>query len=168
MTPREYHLLTNTFLITQLTLRLRPSYRFEKRCANLATIDLNTLLFKYEIDIATAIRDVFDDHLELEHDFTVSAFPFGSEVPYDGDEPAAPSVNSKQAPPQTSAEWFARATRRKQLIDHYLWNEGKGLFYDYDTHKRKQNVYESVTAFWALWAGCATEEQAAKLVYVLL
>lgn len=65
---------------------------------------------------------------------------------------------------QTSAHWFARALRRKELIDHYCWNEGVGLFFDYDTVKRRQSVYESVTALWALWAGCATEEQAAKLV----
>lgn len=141
-------------------------YRFEKRCANLATIDLNTLLFKYEVDIATAIRDVFDDELEHEHDYTVSAFPFGSEVPPEADAPTTAQQNSKAAPPQTSAEWFARAQRRKQLIDHYLWNEGKGLFFDYDTVKKRQSVYESVTSFWALWCGCATDEQAAKLVYV--
>ncbi|MBE1616000.1 trehalase, partial [Flavobacterium sp. SaA2.13] len=31
------------------------SYRFEKVCANLATIDLNSLLYKYETDIARTI-----------------------------------------------------------------------------------------------------------------
>jgi alpha,alpha-trehalase len=49
-------------------------------------------------------------------------------------------------------------------MDHYLWNEGKGLYFDYDTVTRKQSNYESVTAFWAMWAGAASEEQAAKLV----
>ena len=140
------------------------TYRFEKRCANLATIDLNTLLFKYEVDIATAIRDVFNDDLELEHEFTLSSFPAGTEVPYEGEYPPSNSAPSSTKAKQTSAEWFARAQRRKQLIDHYLWNEGQGLFYDYDTEKKKQSVYESVTAFWALWCGCATDEQAAKLV----
>jgi alpha,alpha-trehalase len=139
-------------------------YRFEKRCANLATIDLNTLLFKYEVDIATAIRDVFDDSLELEHEFELCSFPFGSEVPYTGDYQSPHSSSSSTASVQTSAEWFARAARRKELIDHYLWNEGKGLFYDYDTEKKRQSVYDTVTCFWALWAGCATDEQAAKLV----
>ena len=131
----------------------------------MATIDLNSLLFKYEIDIATAIRDVFDDCLELDLDFIVSAFPFGSEVPFDGKTPLAPEETSKSAPPQTSAGWFDRAQRRKQLIDHYLWHKGKGLFFDYDTEKKTQSNYESVTAFWALWSGSATDEQAAKLVY---
>ncbi|KAJ3514555.1 hypothetical protein NMY22_g14692 [Coprinellus aureogranulatus] len=45
------------------------TYRFEKRCANLATIDLQALLYKYEVDIGTAIREVFDDALELTEDF---------------------------------------------------------------------------------------------------
>ena len=49
-------------------------------------------------------------------------------------------------------------------MDHYLWNEGKGLFFDYDTEKKRQSVYETVTTFYALWCGCATEEQAAKIV----
>jgi alpha,alpha-trehalase len=84
-------------------------------------------------------------------------------VPYAGDHPSIDSQSSKAAKATTSAEWFARASRRKELIDHYLWNEGKGLFFDYDTVKKRQSVYESVTAFWALWCGCATDEQAAKL-----
>jgi len=38
------------------------------------------------------------------------------------------------------------------------------VFFDYDTKLEKQTRYESVTAFWPLWAGLATEEQALKLV----
>jgi alpha,alpha-trehalase len=33
------------------------TYRFEKKCAHLATIDLNALLYKYEVDIARVLRD---------------------------------------------------------------------------------------------------------------
>ncbi|EEB86806.1 hypothetical protein MPER_16102, partial [Moniliophthora perniciosa FA553] len=61
-------------------------------------------------------------------------------------------------------EWFERAEYRRQQIDKYLWNESKGLYFDYDTIKEQQILYESVTALWALWAGCADEEQAWKLV----
>lgn len=49
------------------------SYRLERRCANLATIDLNALLYKYEMDIALAIQEVFDDSLDLVDDFTLEA-----------------------------------------------------------------------------------------------
>ncbi|KAG9289416.1 hypothetical protein G9A89_007977 [Geosiphon pyriformis] len=111
------------------------TYRFEKRCANLTTIDLNALLYKYEIDLGELIRDKYDDHFVLE----------------DGNV-------------ETSAVWFERAMLRKERIDRYCWNEEKSLYYDYDTVKEKQSEYESVTAFWALWAGCASKHQAEKLV----
>ncbi|TEB33346.1 alpha,alpha-trehalase-neutral trehalase [Coprinellus micaceus] len=118
------------------------TYRFEKRCANLATIDLQALLYKYEVDIGTAIREVFDDQLELEEDFVLQPFP--------------PTPETSKSRVQTSEEWFERADYRRQQIDKYLWNESKSL--------RGQILYESVTALWAMWAGCASEEQAYKLV----
>lgn len=136
------------------------TYRFEKRCANLATIDLNALLYKYEIDIATAIQDVFDDYLELEDDFPLSPFP---PTP---DAFENPQRVSSLARAQTSEEWFRRAELRKERIDQFLWNESKNLYFDYDTVKGRQILYESVTAFWALWAGCASEEQCWRLVWV--
>jgi len=69
---------------------------------------------------------------------------------------------------ETSSTWFKRATLRRERIDKYLWNEEKNLYYDYDTVKHEQPVYESVTAFWTLWAGCASQEQAEKLVKISL
>lgn len=39
-----------------------------------------------------------------------------------------------------------------------------GMYFDYDTKAKKQARYESVTALWPLWAGCASEEQAIRLV----
>ncbi|PWN52849.1 trehalase-domain-containing protein [Violaceomyces palustris] len=135
------------------------TYRFEKRCADLATIDLNALLYKYEVDIATAIREVFEDQLDLEDDFILHG-------------PLPPSLASQQprepshsrSTPQTSSEWFARAAYRKQQVDKYCWNEGMGLYYDYDTRLEEQSVYETVTAFWAMWSGMASEDQAAKMM----
>ncbi|CAI2168303.1 16969_t:CDS:2 [Funneliformis geosporum] len=115
------------------------TYRFEKRCAHLATIDLNSLLYKYELDIGQVIRAIFEDRFELD-DGTI----------------------------ETSTAWFDRATLRQKRIDKYLWNEEKSLYYDYDTSKREQSVYESVTTLWALWAGCASSEQAEKLVKISL
>jgi alpha,alpha-trehalase len=131
-------------------------------------------LYKYEIDIATCIRDVFDDRLELDEEFEFSSFPFGEELPYTPvhlhDDPSSQQsqkqgsdgkVNQKV---QSSKEWFDRAKRRKQLIDHFLWNPGKSLFFDFNVKEFKQTSYESVTALWALWAGLASQEQAEKLV----
>ncbi|KAJ3491762.1 hypothetical protein NLI96_g452 [Meripilus lineatus] len=134
------------------------TYRFEKRCANLGTIDLQALLYKYEVDIGTAIREVFDDELEMEEDFDLQPFPPSVET-Y-----ANPHRERSRSRLQNSDEWFARADFRKEMIDKYCWNESKGLFFDYDTVLEKQILYESVTAFWTLWAGCASEEQSVKLV----
>jgi len=134
------------------------TYRFEKRCANLGTIDLQALLYKYEVDIGTAIRELFDNELYLEEDFPLSPFPV---TPKNYANPYRERSTSRA---QTSEEWFARAEWRQGMIDKYLWNESKGLYFDYDTATEKQSLYESVTALWALWAGCASEEQAWKLV----
>lgn len=134
------------------------TYRFEKRCANLATVDLQALLYKYEIDIGTAIREVFDDELELEEDFPLAPFPPSPQA-YKN-----PRRVSSKTKPMTSQEWFDRAEFRRERIDQYLWNESKNLYFDYDTVQEKQILYESVTAFWMLWAGCASEEQAWRLV----
>lgn len=139
------------------------TYRFEKICANLATIDLNSLLYKYEVDIATAIRDVFGDSLELEDEFPLSPFPPTPEAFEALNRNPSSRVPSTRAP-QSSDVWFRRAAFRKERIDRYLWNDSKKLYFDYDTAKKRQINYESVTSFWALWAGCASEEQAWKLV----
>lgn len=53
-------------------------------------------------------------------------------------------------------------------MDRYCWNEGQGLYFDYDTKTERQTRYESVTALWPLWAGCASEHQAMKLVMMAL
>lgn len=134
------------------------TYRFEKRCANLGTIDLQSLLYKYEMDIGDAIREVFDDELDLEEDFDLAPFPPSVE------SYASPKREKSTSRHQTSADWLMRAEFRRKAIDKYLWNEGQSLYFDYDTVKEKQSLYESVTAFWALWAGCASDEQCEKLV----
>lgn len=134
------------------------SYRLEKQCANLGTIDLQALLFKYEVDIGTAISEVFGGTLDLEEDFPLSPFPPSPE------SYANPNWEQSRSRKQTAEEWFERAEWRRGVIDKYCWNESKSLYFDYDTVKEKQILYESVTAFWALWAGCASEEQCTKLV----
>lgn len=134
------------------------TYRFEKRCANLATIDLNALLYKYEVDIGTAIQELFDDHLDLEDDFVLHA-----PLPHGMKQPPKPSLSRET--PQTSSEWFKRAAFRKEQVDKYCWNEGMALYYDYDTVLEEQSVYESVTSFWAMWAGLASEHQASLMVH---
>ena len=120
------------------------SYRLEHVCANLATIDLNSLLYKYEKDISYAIKTFFHGRLIVPAEFAVGDIQAGSV--------------------QTSALWDRRARKRKSAIDKYLWNNEKGMYYDYDTVAEKQCTYETVTTLWALWAGVASPEQGLTLV----
>ncbi|CAG8958556.1 hypothetical protein HYFRA_00009872 [Hymenoscyphus fraxineus] len=120
------------------------SYRLERVCANLATIDLNSLLYKYEKDIAKAIQRFFGDKLRIPEEFCV-----GDMVP-DHIE--------------TSSMWDRKAKRRKAAMDKYQWNAEKGMFFDYDTVKKEQCTYETCTTFWAMWSGVATPLQASLLV----
>lgn len=121
------------------------TYRFEGVCANLATIDLNSLLFKYETDIARTIRAVFNDKLVVPAEFC-------SGTPYQAGEVLS------------SAAWDRRAKRRKLTVDKLMWSEAEGMFFDYDTVKQERCSYETSTTFWALWAGIATPKQAAEMV----
>ncbi|GMM36743.1 alpha,alpha-trehalase [Saccharomycopsis crataegensis] len=111
------------------------SYRLDGCAASLCTVDLNSLLYKYEVDIAETIRDKFDDH-----------------------------IINELGEGETSAVWLSRAARRKDAMSKYLWNEEHALFYDYNIKTHKQTKYESATAFWPLWSGAATEYQADCLV----
>jgi alpha,alpha-trehalase len=135
------------------------TYRLEKKCADLATVDLNALLYKYEIDIASAIECLFDDALDMEEEFELSPWPITPEAFF----PGAPRVKSTDKP-LSSKEWYDRARVRKARMDEYCWNEGKSMYFDYNTKKRKQSLYESVTTFWPMWAGCASEEQALSMM----
>ncbi|KAI9813190.1 MAG: alpha,alpha-trehalase nth1 [Thelocarpon impressellum] len=120
------------------------SYRLERVCANLATIDLNSLLYKYETDISRTIRNVFGDKLVVPAEFHTDATPTGHA--------------------ESSAVWDRRAKRRRVAIDKHLWNEEKGMYFDYDTIKEQRAHYESATTFWPMWAGLASPRQAASLV----
>lgn len=110
------------------------SYRLEGKCAHLATVDLNSLLFKYEVDIAFILTTYFNDDLEFE------------------------GAHHKPI------EWIQRAENRKKNITKYLWNEEDSIFYDYNVKTKEQTGYESATAFWPLWSKAASKDQAEKLV----
>jgi alpha,alpha-trehalase len=120
------------------------SYRLEKVCANLATIDLNSLLYKYEMDIAGCIRNHFGDSLKVPAEFCVG--------------------DMKPNHTESSAIWDRAARDRKVAMNKYLWNEKKGMFFDYDTVKQRQSTYETATTFWAMWSGLATPQQAGRMV----
>ena len=120
------------------------SYRLEGLAADLATVDLNSLLYKYEKDIATVIYKYFGDRLPIPVEFQTS--------------------ENRLARFETSATWDRRAQSRKFRMTKYMWSEEEGMFFDYDTVKKARTTYESATTFWTMWAECATPKQAASLV----
>ena len=122
------------------------SYRLESVAADLATIDLNALLYKIETDIAHTIQAHFKDRLEIPSDM------------YQSNKGSYPTRF------EPSASWHRRAKARRRAVDRFLWHEEKGMYFDYDTVKQEQSSYESATTFWAMWAGLATPHQAAALV----
>lgn len=111
------------------------SYRLDKISAHLNTVDLNSLLCKYEIDIARIIRNEFDDR------FT-----------------------SFEGTIENSETWLQKAKERKELINKFMWNEEKGFFFDYNFMEGKQTGFESATAFYPLWVKLASQEQADLLI----
>jgi alpha,alpha-trehalase len=56
--------------------------------------------------------------------------------------------------------WSAHAESRKKLINKYLWNQQKGMFFDYNVLTNHISDYQYVTTFYPLWAGLASPEQA--------
>jgi len=57
-------------------------------------------------------------------------------------------------------DWRKRAEERKDRIQKYLWDSESGLYFDYDFENGKRSTYQYVTAFFPMWAGIATAEQA--------
>ena len=139
------------------------SYRLERRCADLATIDLNSLLYKYENDIGTAIDEFLDGKLSLVEEYDLSPWPVTPKAFMSG-APREKSISKLM----TGEHWRERARERKRRIDDYCWNDGFGMYFDYDTKAQKQARYESVTTLWPLWAGCASDYQFEKLMAVAI
>lgn len=120
------------------------SNRLEGLCADLATVDLNCLLYKIEEDIAAATQEHFGGSLTVPADFC--------------------ALGEKSNTVESPEVWRKRAERRKCLIDKYCWNEQEGTYFDYNTATRRQTTFDSATCLWPLWCGIASTHQAARLV----
>lgn len=114
------------------------SWRLENRAAHLNTVDLNSLLYKYEIDFEYLIKKYFNGS------FRHSGTMYSQEY------------------------WSDKAEKRKKLMNRYLWNEEEGSFFDYNFRKGEQTGYVSATNFYPLWSGMASEEQAQRMVSNLM
>ena len=93
------------------------------RCSDFVTVDLNSLLYKTELDLARAINREFDGTLELADGTT-----------------------------ETSKAWYKRADKRRNRIRRYLWDKKRGMLFDYDLVNKKRYPYVSATGLYPLWA----------------
>jgi alpha,alpha-trehalase len=61
---------------------------------------------------------------------------------------------------EEARDWARKASERRARIVKYLWNDKRGLFFDYNFATRTQSTYEYATTFDPLWAGLASKEEA--------
>ena len=60
--------------------------------------------------------------------------------------------------------WNQKAAQRKAAINKYMWNEEKGMYFDFDLTNNQQTDFVAVTTLTPLWANLCSNEQAEKLV----
>jgi alpha,alpha-trehalase len=57
-------------------------------------------------------------------------------------------------------EWANKATQRREKIRKYLWDQRRGMFFDYNFATGTRSTYDYATTFYPLWAGLASDDQA--------
>ncbi len=60
--------------------------------------------------------------------------------------------------------WEQAAHKRRMTVNELMWSELRGFYYDYDYTKKSRGGVDSLAAYYSLWAGLASEKQAARLV----
>ena len=110
------------------------SYRIEGNCADLNVVELNALLYKYETDFAEIIEKEFDNSFQIDS------------KTYNADY------------------WQDLSAKRKQLVNTLLWNDKKGMYFDYDVTTKSQSDFVAATTFTPLWSNIASHEQAEAIV----
>jgi alpha,alpha-trehalase len=66
-----------------------------------------------------------------------------------------------------SQQWQQQADNRRHAMNQYFWSPERGLFMDYDFQNGTPSSYLYATAFYPLWAGVATPEQAQATLHSL-
>jgi alpha,alpha-trehalase len=63
-----------------------------------------------------------------------------------------------------AARWKGRAERRAALINDLMWDEERGLYFDYDYRRGARRIYPYLTTFFPMWVRLASPEQAARII----
>jgi alpha,alpha-trehalase len=64
---------------------------------------------------------------------------------------------------EAAVAWSEAAGQRRERVDTLLWNESAGLYFDYDFIHSQPSTYRSLTTYYALWSGVASQKQADRL-----
>jgi alpha,alpha-trehalase len=115
------------------------SYRLLGRAADLNTVALNALLYKYEKDLESTIKAEFGGRLDL--------------------------GNGKSS---ESELWAGRAARRRETMMKLMWDDRRALFFDYDFVNSRQTADVSATTLYPLWAGMMEQKNAQRLARAAL
>ena len=73
-------------------------------------------------------------------------------------------LHEQRGDAEQSGLWRNRAQERASAIREFCWDPETEFFYEYDTIDQRKLEYRSLNAYWMLWAGVATAEQAEALV----
>jgi len=115
------------------------SYRMLGRAADLNTVALNALLYKYETDLESTIRAEFGGRLDL------GGGRFSE-----------------------SETWAVRAANRREKMMGLMWDDGRALFFDYDFVNGRRTTDVSATTLYPLWAGMMDEQNGKRLARAAL
>jgi alpha,alpha-trehalase len=66
--------------------------------------------------------------------------------------------------PSQAISWRNRAAVRAAQINHLLWDEASGLYFDYNFVQRSRRNYPFMTTFYPLWTGIAGDDQAKRVI----
>lgn len=99
------------------------THRFDDRATEFVSVDLNSLLYKYEMDFAEVLEKEFGGTLPgAQGDFSHAAY------------------------------WRRQAQLRKGAMMALMWDEKRGYFFDYDFVRQRRSIYISATGLYPLWA----------------
>jgi alpha,alpha-trehalase len=99
------------------------THRFDDRTADFVSVDLNSLLYQYEMDFAGLLDS-----------------EFGGDLPELGESF------------RRADSWRERAATRKAAMLALMWDAHRGYFFDYDFTHGKRSEYITATGLWPLWA----------------
>lgn len=64
-------------------------------------------------------------------------------------------------------KWEVAAKHRAATMKELMWDNGRGLYYDYNYVKERRGNVSSLASFYSMWAGMPDEKQAAQMVKAL-